>query len=110
MRDTTNKILALDLFKVVEIDVDHTDHWDDPDHITLLKNANAQIVLRITEQGPDVKLYSVCLEIDEFDSYGEIYLNDVLWSLFGNEDKIIAEIKLKDWSLKSLGAYNHHFK
>lgn len=111
MRDITSKIIALNLFfEVVEIDVDHTDHWDDPDHITLLRNSNAQIVLRVSEQGPDVQLYSVSLEIDEFDSYGEIYLNDDLWILFGNEDEILAELKNKDWSLKNLGSYNHYFK
>lgn len=110
MRDITNKILSLNLFEAVEIDVDHTGQWDDPDHIVLLRNANAQIVLRISEQGPDVELYSLSLEVDEFDSYGEIYLNDDLWMIFGNEDAILFELKNKDWSLKDLGSYNHYFK
>ncbi|MDX7882069.1 hypothetical protein [Acinetobacter nosocomialis] len=110
MRDITRKILALNLFDVLNIEVGDTNHWDDPDHITLLKNANAQVVLRISNQGQDSNLYTVSLEIDEYDSYGDIYLNDEFWFLFGNEESIISDIKLKQWNPIDLQPYAFHFK
>ncbi|WP_410204842.1 hypothetical protein [Acinetobacter baumannii] len=85
-------------------------HWENSDQITLRQSEGALIVLRINYESEKKESYSVSLEVDELDSYGECYLNDSIWTLYGCENDILERIVKQDWSLKNFGSYNHYFK
>ncbi|WP_301424979.1 hypothetical protein [Acinetobacter baumannii] len=110
MIDITSKILDLKLFEAEVIDIDETNHWENSDQITLRQSEGALIVLRINYESEKKESYSVSLEVDKLDSYGECYLNDSIWTLYGCENDILERIVKQDWSLKNFGSYNHYFK
>ena len=112
MRGITRKILELELFKAPEenIDVSESNHWDDGDQITILESESALLALRISNLGEDSDTYSVSLEVDQLDVYGDVFLNDSIWSLYGNEDEIFKENQTQNWDLNNLGSYSYLFK
>lgn len=109
MREITKKILALGLFKVESTEAADTKHWEDADHLTLLENDEARLVLRIENQCELRESYSIGLEVDQFDIHGNTFLNDSIWSLYGGEAEMISGICDADWSLQNLGPYQYLF-
>lgn len=110
MRDITKDILALELFKYVELEEANTTHWDDPDFIIIRQNSYARLKLRIACESGSCSSYDVSLEVDELDSYGEVYLNDSLWFIYGTEAKILKIIQSKHWNPIDLQCYDYLFK
>lgn len=52
----------------------------------------------------------VSLNVYELDSEGDIYLNNDLWRLYGNELEILEKIEQTNWNLDDqLGPYLHLF-
>lgn len=111
MKAISKRIQELNLFIYQKIDVAESDHLEDGDQFTLLINDKAQLVLRVSDTTENAVSHSVFLEVDEFDIYGETFLNDSLWSEYGTTEEILAAITNKDWDLKSaLGSYHYLFK
>lgn len=111
MKTITKRIQELNLFTYQKIDVAESDHLDDGDQFTLLINDQAQLVLRVSDTTENAVSHAVYLEVDEFDIYGETFLNDTLWSEHGTTEEILAVLTNKDWDLKSaLGCYHYLFK
>lgn len=110
MRDITKDILALELFKYAELEEAKTTHWDDPDYIVILQNSEARLKLRVACESESCSSYDVSLEVDELDSYGEVYLNDSLWFIYGNEENILNIIQSMNWNPIDLQCYEYLFK
>lgn len=112
MKEITRKIIELNLFHVPDgaIEASTSNHWEDDDHITISEKKLARLVLRISSDGENSTNYYVCLEVDEYDAYGEVFLNDSIWTLLGNQEQIIKDIQDKNWDLENLGTYAYLFK
>lgn len=110
MRDITKKILELNIIKTTSVSPSTSNHWEDSDDITILASSHGELILSICGISNESDEICVSLNVNELDSEGDIYLNNDLWRLYGNELEILEKIEKTNWNLHDqLGPYLHLF-
>lgn len=106
MRKLTQDIIGLKLFEPLEVtpmvpDSNNPSHdWETPDVMILLENNECLLMLCIEEISEHaIDDFSVCLTKQEIDTYGDVFLTDNIWTVYGSESEILSQLKAMSWNL-----------